>query len=244
MVSSIVPGAAGASTLGLDPRYVRAREQGTPQAGQQAGDSVQVSSAAGWAAANQSVASGLAQLQTALGVGRDAQTLLLKVQALAADPASTQADLDGALGDYQAGFAAASAGGASLISGRSIAVQAEPGAAPLTVDGADLALSENPSADATLTLSAKATLADRGALTQAVQTSLERLQSVMERLGDSSRSLAAHQSFLGAAQGAAGGDLNADTARLLALQVRQGLQGVGGGIANVEPQAVLALFKV
>lgn len=50
----------------------------------------------------------------------------------------------------------------------------------------------------------------------------------------------------GAAQGAAGirHDIDADGARLLALQVRQGLEGVGGAaIANVEPQAVLSLFR-
>ena len=32
-------------------------------------------------------------------------------------------------------------------------------------------------------------------------------------------------------------------ARLLALQVRQGLESAGAPIANVEPQAVLSLFR-
>ena len=37
---------------------------------------------------------------------------------------------------------------------------------------------------------------------------------------------------------------DADSARLMALQVRQGLESVGtAAIANVEPQAVLSLFR-
>ena len=61
------------------------------------------------------------------------------------------------------------------------------------------------------------------------------------------RGLEAHQGFLGAAENSVAGvrrDLDADSARLLALQVRQGLEGAGPSpIANVEPQAVLALFR-
>jgi hypothetical protein len=39
-------------------------------------------------------------------------------------------------------------------------------------------------------------------------------------------------------------DLDTDAARLLALQVRQGLEKTGASpIANVEPQAVLTLFR-
>jgi len=79
-----------------------------------------------------------------------------------------------------------------------------------------------------------------------VQRSLEKLQEEMSRLLEQVRALEAHQGFLGAAESAAAvrGDLNADTARLLALQVRQGLQAAGApSIANVEPQAVLSLFR-
>ncbi|MEJ0059510.1 MAG: hypothetical protein WDM79_08050 [Terricaulis sp.] len=74
------------------------------------------------------------------------------------------------------------------------------------------------------------------------------MQQGLERLSEALRALEAHQGFLGAAQGAANAnvrtDLDADAARLLALQVRQGLDAAGGAaIANVEPQAVLALFR-
>ena len=67
----------------------------------------------------------------------------------------------------------------------------------------------------------------------------------MSRLLDSARALEAHQGFLNAAAGASGvrHELDTDGARLLALQVRQGLEGTGAPIADVEPQAVLSLFR-
>jgi hypothetical protein len=59
------------------------------------------------------------------------------------------------------------------------------------------------------------------------------------------RSLEAHQGFLGAAEAASvRSDLDADSARLMALQVRQGLESANNlAIANTEPQAVLSLFR-
>jgi hypothetical protein len=87
---------------------------------------------------------------------------------------------------------------------------------------------------------------DDEGLPTAVQKSLEKLQEAMTRLLDAMRALEAHQGFLGAAEGAANvrSDLDADSARLLALQVRQGLEAAGSAsIANVEPQAVLSLFR-
>jgi hypothetical protein len=126
-------------------------------------------------------------------------------------------------------------------------VQAEPGASPITVAGANLQLKAAPTADDVIQVASNASISDRGALSQAAQSSLDQLQSVVDRFNDANRALQAHQGFLNAAQGAAttpASDLNADSARLLALQVRQGLQSAGAGaIANVEPQAVLALFK-
>jgi hypothetical protein len=70
----------------------------------------------------------------------------------------------------------------------------------------------------------------------------------MSRLLDAAYSLEAHQGFLSAAAGATASvrhDLDADGARLLALQARQGLQALSGAtpIANAEPQAVLSLFR-
>jgi hypothetical protein len=258
MVSSIVPGATNAGALAVDARPVDTRPVDARQArafGQSdlnndksaSGDRVEVSGPAAWAAARESVAGGLGQVQLALGLARDARTMLLKAQSLAGDPGSSQGDLDAALGDYSSRFNAAVAQGGALISGQGVNVQAEPGGASLMVAGADLALKAEPAPGDPILVSKNASLADRAGLSQTAQQSLDRLQGVMERLGEAQRALEAHQGFLSAAQNAASSvsDLNADGARLLALQVRQGLEGAGAGpIANVEPRAVLALFKV
>src|SRR5207248_138132 len=123
---------------------------------------------------------------------------------------------------------------------QTLSVNAEPGSLPFTIAGADLSLGGS-----VLGISGNAAT-DDGALSVATQGSLDRLQGVMEKLGDAGSALQAHQGFLGTAQSAISGvtDLNADSARLLALQVRQELEAVGNRpIANVEPQAVLALFR-
>jgi hypothetical protein len=109
----------------------------------------------------------------------------------------------------------------------------------VTIPGVDLRLGGS-----VIQLSADASAGDEG-LALAAQKSMENLQAAMGRLVDSARTLEAHQGFLGAAEAGARGDYDADGARLLALQVRQGLDAVGGApIANAEPQAVLSLFRV
>lgn len=246
MVSSIVPGTAGANALGVDTRYTRATTPGVQQRNDaQAGDRVEMSGAAAWNAARESVAAALTQLQQGLDGGRDAQTMLLTVQSLLSSGGS-QSDLDSLLQGYNDSIGSAIAGGAGLLAGAALSVQAEPGGAPLTIAGADLRLKATPGEGSVISVASNAAI-DDPALGQNVSRSLDQLQSVMERLGDAARSLQAHQGFLGAvnAAPAANADLDADGARLLALQVRQALQAIGGGaIANAEPQAVLSLFKV
>jgi hypothetical protein len=244
MVSHIVPGATGANVLGVDPRLARA----APQAQQQReearqGDRVEVS-AASLALARESVRSGVVQLHEALALGQDAQALMLKVQTLArGGEADAQSQLDAALGDYARRVDAAVARGARVAAGEELAVRAEPGAEPVRIAGADLRLKADPGAGDIISVPAAAR-ADDSALAHMAQRSLEALQEAMNRLGESARALEAHQGFLGAAESAANVDLDADGARLLALQVRQGLEAVGARpIANVEPQAVLALFR-
>jgi hypothetical protein len=164
--------------------------------------------------------------------------MLVKVQALAREGGG-QADLAAVLAGYAQRVEAALADGVRIIAGESIAVQAEPNAAPVTIAGVDLRLDGG-----SISIPASAR-ADDPALAQAAQRSLETLQEAMSRLLDSARALEAHQGFLSAAVGATGvrHDLDTDGARLLALQVRQGLEGAGAPIANVEPQAVLSLFR-
>lgn len=242
MVSSILPGAAGANALGVDTRFTRAPAQGAPRREDAVQtDRVEVTGAA-LAAARESVREGLAQIHQALAVGHDAQSMLVKVQELARN-GGAQAELAETLEAYAQRADGAVAAGAGVVAGQEVVVQAEPGAAPVIIAGADLRLKQTPAARDVIAVSADAQVTDAG-LAQAAQKSLENLQQEMGRLLDSARSLEAHQGFLGAAELGARGDLDADGARLTALQVRQGLEKVGGAaIANVEPQAVLSLFR-
>jgi hypothetical protein len=176
----------------------------------------------------------------ALAAGQDAQALLVKVQDFARS--GDQAGLSDALEAFNDRIRAAIERGARVLAGEDVVVQAEPGAPPVTIPGVDLRLKAQPeSGGVMLPLNAQA---DDPALAQTAQKSLEALQAAMSRLVDAARSLEAHQGFLGAAEAGARGDFDADGARLLALQIRQGLEKIGGAsIANVEPQAVLSLFR-
>jgi hypothetical protein len=242
MVSSIVPGAASANALGVDPRYTRNAPTAQRRDDASSTDRVELSGAS-IAAARQSVRDGIAQIQEALALGHEAQAMLVQVQGAARS--GSQDDLKAALNTFAQRLEAALERGARLVSGDDISVQAEPGGAPVAIEGADLRLKTEPGFDDVLSVSSEASVEDT-ALPQAVQKSLEKLQEAMTRLLESVRALEAHQGFLGAAENAAGvrSDLDADSARLLALQVRQGLEAAGAApIANVEPQAVLSLFR-
>src|SRR5262245_23415100 len=96
MVSSIIPGAAGANALGVDLRYARTQTGLAPQtpSNQSRGDSVEIGDSAQWAAARESVRWGLVQLGEALAAGRDVYGLLSRVVGVAQAP-----DADGAAGD-------------------------------------------------------------------------------------------------------------------------------------------------
>jgi len=239
MVTSIVPGSAGASALGVDTRY--ARSAPTPErrdSTSMQSDRVELSGAA-LAGARESVRAGIAQVQEVLALGQEAMSMLVKAQAAARGEGS-QADLDAVLSAFAERLEAAISGGSALAAGHQLAVQAEPGSAPVVIDGIDMSLGGE-----VISVSADAQ-ADDPALAQDAQRSLEKLQDAMTRLLDSVRALEAHHGFLGAVEKAAGvrADIDTDGARLMALQVRQGLEAAGAApIANVEPQAVLSLFK-
>lgn len=238
MVSSIVPGTAGANALAVDNRYQRTNPQGAQTREAAVGDRVELS-AASLSLSRQSVERGLAELQETLALGRDAQALLVKVQELAQGGGS-QADLDALLQAYKQRIDAATAQGMKLANGEAIGVQAEPGAAGVTITGADLRLGGD-----IIGVGQDAQVSDPNLAAEA-QRSLEALQEAMTRLGESTRALEAHKGFLGAMEKVSGvrTDLDADGARLMALQVRQGLeQSDGLAIANAEPQAVLSLFR-
>ncbi len=248
MVSTIVPGAAGAP--GVDPRLHRqpvtpAATDRRQDAAASQGDRVEVSGAS-LAAARESVRAAVEQLHQALALGREAQAFLVRVQGLVRDGAA-QEDLDVALAAFAQRVELAAAQGARLVAGDDLAINAEPGAPPIMAPGVDLRLKMAPRPGDVMLVAAEAAV-DDPALPGAVKRSLELVQAAMGRLVEVARSLEAHQGFIGAAERAVASsvrpDLDAEGARLLALQVRQGLEAVGGrSIANVEPQAVLALFR-
>ncbi|MEZ6023453.1 MAG: hypothetical protein R3C16_08610 [Hyphomonadaceae bacterium] len=204
-----------------------------------------VSGPAAWSAARDSVKAGLAQLHETLALGHEAQAMLVAVQALARNGEGGQDELNALITRFSGRVDAAVSGGLKLAAGESLSVQAEPGADPVAIAGADLRVKAEPGDGDIIQVSADARADQRAGLAHAVQRSLEALQEAMAPLLDAARALEAHQGFLGAVENASvRGDLDADGARLMALQVRQGLQSVGAGaIANVEPQAVLSLFR-
>ncbi len=244
MVSSIVPGASGATALGVDTRYTRPPQTAGEQRESAANSDRVELSPGSLATARESVREGIGHLQDALALGREAMSMLLKAQAVARGEGA-QADLDAALKGFSERLEAAVARGARLAAGEDVAVHAEPGSPPVVIGGVDLRLKAAPDAGDVISVPAQAR-ADDAALAGMAQRSLDKLQEAMSRLVDSMRALEAHQGFLGAIENAAGvrRDLDTDGARLLALQVRQGLEATGApAIANAEPQAVLTLFR-
>jgi broad specificity phosphatase PhoE len=257
MVSSIIPGAANPAaqgSLGVEPR-VNARPGGLAQRPDEAGaprlDEVAVGDTAAWAAARESVRAGLEQVHAALDVGRAGQTLLARIDELAEayeeDPEAAEADLAAALANFAERVETAIGEGARLLAGEDVSVQAEAGAAPIAVGGLNLRLTDGAGGVFAFDIEARFG-GEPAALAEAVTQSRAALQAGLQRLADSARALQAHQGFLGVLAGAANGvrdDLDADAARLVALQVRQDLDALSGAaIANVEPKSVLSLFRV
>jgi hypothetical protein len=244
MVSSILPGTTGAGALGVDTRFTRGATP-APRRDEAAisGDRVEIG-AQSWSAARESVRDALAQAHIALAIGHDAQGTLLKVQELARTGGSQQ-DLDALLSGFSSRLETAIAQGGRILTGEDIVVEAEPGGAPVSVHGVDLRLKDEPGWNDVIAVPADADASAPAALGRAAQKSLDALQGAMERLLEAARALEAHQGFLGAMEGTASvrSDLDADSARLMALQVRQGLETAGAPIANVEPSAVLTLFR-
>lgn len=236
MVASITPGTTsgttGAGALGVETRL--ARPQLTlpqrPQA-QQADDAARVSvseAAANWRASQASVSDGLAALDLALAAGREALVRLNEI----GEAARNGGDVQGALDAYAETLDQAES---ALLLGRGLEIDAEPGANPLTIAGADIQLSA-------LGLPANADDASAAAIARNAQDGAALLQQHLTRFDAAARALEAHAGFLSAVGGEAR-DVDADSARLLALQVRQDLGAAGLAIANAQPQAVLALFR-
>lgn len=232
MVTSITPGAASAPSLGTEARAPRPQLSLQPRGdGAIANDAVTVSdAAAAWTSAKSSVSDGLSALDLALAAGREALLHLNEIGEAARSGGDAQAAIDA----YQAALDDAQS---PLLSGEDLLVDAEPGANAVRVPGFDARLG------AGVGVPADASSLSAAALARAAQDGAAALQKHLNDLDAAASALEAHAGFLDAAQGAGRADIDADGARLLALQVKQGLAGSGAAIANAQPQAVLSLFK-
>ncbi len=88
---------------------------------------------------------------------------------------------------------------------------------------------------------------DLAALLDQIDAAASSTQAQLATLGAQSNQIQTHLGVVGQLQtslaGAGVQDLDAETAKLQALQVQQGLAASGSGIANAGPQALLALFR-
>ncbi|MGE3303549.1 MAG: hypothetical protein AB7M12_10585 [Hyphomonadaceae bacterium] len=248
MVSSIQP--ATYAPLSNAANSNRAPAQPPPSA-QRTADAVRVDTGgdAGVRGARAALEGAIGKLDLALGAGREAANVVAQIRDLARSGAGADADaaLKSLLQRYSDIIDGAVAGGADMLAGGATQVSVDPDAPPVTVQGYDLRLKDNPGAEDVLRLSAGASLADAGAAARDADASLARLDTALSRLSGAAQKLSAHDGFLASLESAVGADvdvdLDAEGARLLALQVRQGLAGAGGAIANARPAALLELFR-
>jgi flagellin len=193
------------------------------------------------------------KLDLALAAGREAANLISQLRDLARSAASGQAGADAGasfkdlLSRYSSVVNGAIEGGADVLAGGSLTVALDPDTAPITVNGYDMRLKAQPGAEDVLRLSADSDLSDPAAIARDADASLARLDTALGRLSGASQRLNAHASFLSALDGAVAKDVNvemdAEGARLTALQVRQTLSGLNAAIANSAPSGLLTLFR-
>jgi flagellin len=196
-------------------------------------------------------------LDLALAAGREAANIVSQMRDLARaaatgdDAARTAADqtFKALLQRYEQVVTSAIEAGASVLAGQSLSLEVDPDAPAINVQGFDLRLKADPGAEDVLRLSTAASLADASSAASAARdsdSSLARIDIALSRLSGASQKLAAHDGFLSALDKAVANDvvtdLDAEGARLTALQVRQTLIGSQSAIANAGPSALLSLF--
>jgi len=188
-------------------------------------------------AAGQSVAGLLSTLKQQAATGED-PTL---------DPSARQglnADFQAALAQIAQTVGLASFGGVNLLDGSSTGGVRIPGGGSLTPQNLTLG-------GPILTVGASANLDSPTAAATAlgdVSNSIDNLGAALSALSQQAGQISAHGAIVdqlssALKQGLASADGGADGARLLALQVQQGLTSQGQPIANASPQLVLSLFR-
>lgn len=207
------------------------------------------------------VASARGGVELALGVGRVARGALVDLRDLAeraADPGTPDDVRRAQDGQFRAAVQGVGqriqneiSAGAQLIAGDALQVQANPDAdTPLTIEGFDLRVKQSPSTSGVISLSLESGLATREAAAssaQAADVSIAKLDAHLRRLDKEYTRLDQHDQVLSALdlalKGAGAADLDADGARLLALQVKQDLSQNTSPISSAGLSSVLSYFR-
>jgi hypothetical protein len=197
-------------------------------------------------------------LDLAVAVGREVLNVLGEATDLAArasDPAAPQEarDLqqgafDGVLSRLTQIVARAIHAGAEALAGRSVLIEADPNGAPFEVAGLDLRLKDTAGPDDVLILTQRHSVrsaSDATLAARAGQESVARVAAGLVRLDDAASRLTRHETLPSALDGAGlpSPDLDADGARLLALQVRQSLAAFDGAPFTAAQKALLSYFR-
>lgn len=212
-------------------------------------------------ASREDVAAARSALDLFIAVAREARSILLEARDLAlraSDPDAPDAAraaqdvpfkallqqlaqlVDGAIGK-----------GAAALAGVAIPVDADPDAAnELEIPGLDLRLKSSVGENEGLRLTTASTITSRedaAAAARAADESIARIDAGLRRIESGAARLDSHDRLLSALDSALSAsvrtDLDADAARLIALQVRQDLSRANAPLANAAPSAVLALFR-
>lgn len=190
-------------------------------------------------AAGGAVAGLLGQLQQDAAQAADPST----------DPTTRQGlntDYRSLLGQIQAAVQSAGFDGVNLVDGSTAAAarfSIGPDGATASLSGQDLSLG-----GAVVTVASTSSIGTPSAAAAAlsdITQSLSNLKAALDQLTAQADSITAHGGLLAqaAGQGGGGSNLDADGARLQALQIQQQLAGSDVSIANQAPQLVLALFR-
>ena len=172
----------------------------------------------------------------------------------AADPSLSTDQRDALNADFQSNLAqinetlgGAGAGGLNLLDGSASGPQSLDGGATLT--GTDLSVG-----GPIVGLSPDANLSDAGSaasIADQIGQAIDQAGQALAQISSQGQTIESHLALVSQAAsslspmlaGAINVGLNDDGARLQALQVQQQLAGVGSGLANQAPQAILALFQ-
>jgi hypothetical protein len=190
-----------------------------------------------WRGAREAARSGLASLSVSAAAGREASALLDQIAAAA--EAGRGDEVASLVERLRIGVQSAISGGANLLSGQALRIDGEGGGA--TVEGLDLRFVPPPEGALETAEGARAVGAAASQVARDARSFVSQWEGAYRRLS-------AHEGVLAAAakfgEGLIAQDLDADGARLMALQVRQGLAEANGlAIANSDPSSILALFK-